>query len=217
MYPGAPSPGSGGMQQPHFMALHPSFRYSRYLIRRKILTFFGAKLHVFNETGQVILFCKMKAFKLKEDIRIYSDETMSQPLLMIRARKVLDLASAYDVYDVSAGSEYHIGALKRKGLKSLVRDEWEIWDTRDQPIGKIQEESGALAILRRVVDLVSLIAPQKFVFSLNNVIVGHMRQNFNPFVMKLTADFSPDPMGYMDRRLAMAAATLLCVIEGKQK
>ncbi|MEK3713997.1 hypothetical protein [Paenibacillus sp. FSL R7-0333] len=42
------------------------------------------------------------------------------------------------------------------------------------------------------------------------------RQNFNPFVTKIIADFSDDRQGVLDRCLGMAAATLLCLVEGKQ-
>jgi len=212
-YGSAPQP----LQTPHYAQLHPSFRHNRFLIRRKILTLLGAKMHVYDDAKNVVLFAKMKAFKLKEDFRIFADEAMTTPLLAIRARKILDIASPYDVYDVSTGGEYHIGVLKRKGLKSIIRDEWEVWNTQDQPIGLIQEEGSFLAILRRFVEILSILVPQKYNFSVNGQPVGFMKQNFNPFVMKLTAVFSQDRLGYFDRRLAAAAAVLLCIIEGKQK
>lgn len=42
------------------------------------------------------------------------------------------------------------------------------------------------------------------------------KQNFNPFVMKINLDYSLDGEGLLDRRLGIAAAILLCAIEGKQ-
>jgi hypothetical protein len=42
------------------------------------------------------------------------------------------------------------------------------------------------------------------------------QQNFNPFLAKIDLDFSSDVNGLLDRRLGIAAAILLCAIEGKQ-
>lgn len=214
--PFAPQSSAPPPAAPHYAQLHPSFQHNTFLIRRKVFSFPAAKLHVYSNDGNLLLFIKMKAFKLKEDITIYADESMGTPLLRIRARSIMDIGTAYDVYDVTTGGEYHVGVLKRKGMKSIIRDEWEIWNTQDQPIGKIQEDSGALAIFRRLNDLIAMMIPQKYNFSIRETPVGTMKQNFNPFVMKMTADFSADGNGYLDRRLAAAAASLLCVIEGKQ-
>jgi hypothetical protein len=42
------------------------------------------------------------------------------------------------------------------------------------------------------------------------------RQRFNPFIAKIDLDFSMDTQGRLDRRLGIAAAVLLCAIEGRQ-
>lgn len=216
--PYTPQPAPQASQgQAHYDALHPAFRHNTYLIRRKFFAIFGAQLHVYSATEELLLYVKMKAFKLKEDITIFTDESMKQPLIRIRARGIIDFGTAYDVYDVSTGMEHKIGVLKRKGLKSMIRDEWEIWNVQDQPIGLIQEESALLAVVRRFVEIARPFLPQQYNFSINGHPMGFMKQTFNPFIMKMTADFSQDTNGYLDRRLASAAATLLCVIEGKQK
>jgi hypothetical protein len=50
----------------------------------------------------------------------------------------------------------------------------------------------------------------------NGFQVCWFRQNFNPFVMKVNLDFSMDSAGLLDRRLGIAAAVLLCAVEGRQ-
>ncbi|MCB2153633.1 hypothetical protein KQI84_02005 [bacterium] len=197
--------------------MHPSLQHDRFLIRRKILTFIGRKMHTYDEMMNLLLFTHMKGFKLKEDITVYADIERQEPLLRIRARRIIDIAATYDIHDVSGGGEVHIGALKRKGLKSFVRDEWLIFDTQDREIGLIQEDSSDLALVRRFISAAALVLPQSYNFTLHGRPVGFMKQNFNPFVMKLTADFTEDIEQKFDRRLAAAAATLLCCIEGKQR
>ncbi len=58
--------------------------------------------------------------------------------------------------------------------------------------------------------------PQTFRAELQGVPVATYRQRFNPFVQKIEIDFSADPDGRLDRRLGLAAAVLLCAVEGRQ-
>lgn len=204
--------------EPHYAQLHSSFQHSQFLIRRKFWKFFGAELRVFATSGELLLFIKMKAFKLKEDITIFADEAMTTPLVRIRARNIIDISATYDVFDVSTGVEYSLGALRRKGLRStFIRDEWIILDPNGAEIGMIREDSGMLGVLRRFVDFVALLVPQKYAFEINGNPVGVMEQRLNPFIQKMDADFSIDTQGWLDRRLAATAATLLVVIEGRQR
>jgi len=188
------------------------FSHSTYLIRRKIFTLFGGAFHIYDPTGQLAFYSRLKAFKLKEDIRIYTKEDMKTEALVIKARKVLDISATYDVVDPSTNQK--VGALKRKGLKSILKDQWIFMDTNDREIGQVKEDNTVLALVRRF--LTNLI-PQKYYGDIGGSQVCTFKQNFNPFVMKITADFSPDINRLLDRRLGIAAVVLLCAIEGRQR
>ena len=108
-----------------------SIKENRYLIRRKVLTVFGQKFHVYDGHGSLIGFSQQKAFKLKEDIRFYTDETMTDERLVIQARTMLDISAAYDVIDGKTGNR--VGMLQRQGFKSLFRDEWHVFDEESAP------------------------------------------------------------------------------------
>jgi uncharacterized protein YxjI len=187
------------------------FTYGQYLVRRKILKLLGGAFHIYGPQGQLVFYSKMKAFKLKEDIRLYTDESMSTEVLTIKARNILDMSSTYDVVDPVANER--VGALKRKGMKSIIKDEWIFLDTRDQEIGYIREDNMMLALIRRFV--INWI-PQSYQGEINGTTVCSFNQNFNPFVMKINLDFSQDRNNLLDRRLGIAAAILLCAIEGKE-
>ena len=188
-----------------------AFAHKRYLVRRKIFKLFGAAFHIYDPNDRVAFYSKQAAFKLKEDIRIYTGEDMRQEVLIIQARQILDFSAAYDVIDPATRTK--VGALKRKGLKSILKDEWIIMDTDDKEVGYIKEDSALLALTRRF--LTNLI-PQKYYGEMNGKQVCLFKQNFNPFVMKISLDFSMDRNGLFDRRLGIAGAVLLCAIEGKQ-
>lgn len=188
------------------------FGHPQYLVKRKILKLFGAHFHVHGPDGEVVFFSNMKAFKLKEDIRIYSDETMAEELLLIQARRIVDFSAAYDVIDAKTSEK--VGALKRKGWKSMLRDEWILMDAADNEVGKVLEDSTLFALLRR---FATNLIPQNYGVHVGDAQVAEFRQNFNPFTMRLTLDFSPDSANVLDRRLGLAAGILLGAIEGKQK
>ena len=182
-----------------------------YLVRRKVFTLAGGAFHFYDGEGRLVLYSKLKAFRLKEDIRLFTGEDMREELLAIHARKVLDISATYDVTDSRTGER--VGAIQRKGMRSLLRDEWILRNAADQEIGLVREDSMGLALLRR---FLTNLVPQRFDIQVMGQKVATVRQNFNPFVLKLTVDFTLDPTGLLDRRLGLAAVLLLCAIEGRQ-
>ncbi len=186
---------------------------SKYLVRRKVIKLLGAAFHVYDSNGSLAFYSKLKAFKLKEDIRLYTGEDMQQEVLVIKARQILDIGATYDVFDSATGEK--VGALRRKGLKSIFfKDEWLILDANDQEIGVIKEDSTVLALIRRMI--ISII-PQRYDCTINGSTVCTFQQNFNPFVRKLAVDFTPDQSNLLDKRVGLAAALLLGAIEGRQQ
>ena len=187
------------------------FGQGRYMIRRKFFKLFGGAFHIYDEAGNVAFYSKMKAFKLKEDLRIYSGEDMQEELLSIKARGILDFGATYDVTDPATGER--VGALRRKALRSLLRDQWLILDANDQEVGTIEEDSMVMALVRR---LLTNLIPQTFSGAVGGSPVLTFTQRFNPFIQKIDLDFSMDSERRLDRRLGIAAAVLLCAIEGRQ-
>lgn len=188
------------------------FQFNQYLIRKKILKLFGASFHIYAGEDNLILYANLKAFKLKEDIRLYTGEDMKEEILVIKARSIIDLGVTLDVYESERNEK--IGALKRKGLKSILKDEWLILDKNDKQIGTIKEDNLAMAMVRRF--LINII-PQTYIAEINGVKVCTYKQNSNPFVTKVKLDYTREAEGLLDRRLGIAAGLLLCAIEGKQK
>ncbi len=217
-------------------SLSAALAHDRFLIRQKVFKLLGEAFHVYDPAGNVVLYCKLKAFKLREDISLFAGEGESLPVMKIKARHIIDWSAAYDVLDLTAdasGGEafspgqtlqyathpdggVKIGALRRKGFTSLVRDAWEILGPDDRVIGTIQEDSAAKAFIRRFVDMAAAFMPQVFHAEIGGRRVMEMRQNFNPFVRKMQCEFSGGGEG-LDRRLGLAAAVLLMAIEGRQR
>ncbi|HEY5983672.1 MAG TPA: hypothetical protein VIU38_09380 [Anaerolineales bacterium] len=190
---------------------NPAFGYDRYLLKRQVLALTG-KFRIYDPAENLVLFSEQKMFKLREDIRVYSDESKTNEVLMIKARQIIDFSAAYDVIESATGQK--AGALRRKGWRSLLRDEWEILDANDQVVGRLFEDSMGRAMLRRL--LLGTLLPQDYDVTLGSERVGDLRQRFNLFAYRLDLDFSMDAARRFDRRMGIAAGILLAAIEGKQ-
>jgi len=187
------------------------FSHSQYLLRKKVFKIFGDAFHIYDPNGGVAFYSKLKAFKLKEDVRVFTGEDMGTEVLSIQARSILDFGATYDVVDSRTGER--LGALRRKGFKSIIKDEWLILDANDTEVGMIAEDSMLLALVRR---FLSNLVPQTFVGTVGGQTVFQFKQRFNPFIQKIELDFSSDTAGRLDRRMGIAAGVMLCAIEGRQ-
>jgi uncharacterized protein YxjI len=191
--------------------MNPIFQFSNYLLKRQVLALTG-KFRVYDPQGNLVMFSEQKMFRLREDIRVYSDESKSQEVLSVKARQILDFSAAYDVVDTALNQK--VGVLRRKGLQSLVRDEWQVLDANDNLIGQLFEDSIGLALLRRFV--LGSWLPQNYDLTVGGRRVADLKQNFHLFRYELNLDFSMDIAHQLDRRVGIAAGILLAAIEGKQ-
>ena len=191
--------------------MNPIFQFPSYLLRRQAIALTG-KFRFYDPAGRMIMFSEQKMFRLREDIRVYSDESKSQEVLSIKARQIMDFSAAYDVVDAEMNQK--AGTLRRRGLRSILRDEWEVLDANDRVIGKLFEDSVGLAMLRRLV--LGSWLPQNYDITVGESRVADLKQRFNPFRYELDLDFTMDAGRLLDRRLGIAAGILLAAVEGKQ-
>ena len=183
----------------------------KYMIRRKVIKIFGASFHILDPEGRVVGFSSQKAFKLKEDIRIFTDESRSTELLAITARQIVDFSAAYDIVDSQAGRK--IGAARRKGWSSIMRDSWELLDDNDRPIAQLSEDSALMALLRR---FLGGWIPQSFHISTpDGRRQADLSVRFNPFVYKLEVELADDCT--IDPTMVLATAVLIAAIEQRQQ
>jgi uncharacterized protein YxjI len=191
--------------------MNPIFQFPAYLLKRQAIALTG-KFRFYDPAGRMVMFSEQKMFRLREDIRVYADENKMQEVLSIKARQIMDFSAAYDVVDTELNQK--VGALRRKGLRSLLRDEWEVLDANDNLIGQLFEDSVGLALLRRF--LLGTFLPQNYDMTIGQTRVADLRQNFNLFRYELNLDFSMDINRQLDRRVGIAAGILLAAVEGKQ-
>ena len=185
---------------------------NQYMIQEKFWKIFGNKFWFRDTENRTHGFCEQKRFKIKEDIRIYSDETKSHEWLKIKQRQVIDAWGGFDIVD-SQSSEL-IGTVRRKYWASILRTRWHLLDAQGMEIGVLMEDSMGYALARRL--LLGILLPKKF-----SVVIGGLeefvtiRQMFNPFLKKTVVNIPPNYP--LDRRFIAGLAIVIAAIDGRGK
>lgn len=96
------------------------------------------QLSVREATGNLIFYVKQKAFKLKEAVTIFADAEQQQPRFHINANKILDFSANYQFTD-HAGAP--AGSIRRKGMRSIWRASYDIYDESNNPVMSVHEEN----------------------------------------------------------------------------
>ena len=202
-------------------------QYKQLELRRKFWKFFGAEIRIIEPVSDsVVGFIKMKAWKLREDVRLYTDSSMTQEVLAIHARQIIDFGATYDVTDSLTGQA--LFSLRRKGLRSaFLRDKWEILDPAGTVVGMILETSGVLALLRRWVGLINDLLGLIFVFVPETyevtyatdgnqpAVIARLIHRKNPFVVKMGVDMSMSS-GPLDASISIASAAMLSIMDASK-
>ncbi len=184
-----------------------------FLVKSKLFSLsFDRKFNIFDSNDKLIGICNQKAFKLKEDIRVFSDEALTKEIVKIAAKQVVDFSAAYDVYDST--TKTLLGSWQRQGVKSILRDTWILMDAKGKEIAKLEEDNMALALVRRF--LSNLIPQSYYLKNAQGVTLASYEQTFNPFLYGLKVKIHKNPNA-PHPKLAMAGAMLLAAIEGRQQ
>lgn len=188
----------------------------QYTIRRKFFKVFGASFHVLDEHGSVIGYCKQKAFKLREDIRLYTGEDMGEMLLALKTQSIIDFGATYTV-TLPDGTT--LGSLRRRGMRSsFVRDEWMLFDMNNAEIARVRETGSIAPIARRYVDFASVLLPQRYEVTRtrDDRIIAQLRQHFNPLIFRLGVEILEGD-DEIDDLLILGLSCLIAAIEGRQE
>lgn len=184
-----------------------------YKIRKKVVTI-GQKYWIEDSNENLLGFCKQKILKLKEDIRIYTDENLSQELFCIKQQQILDAFGNFAVLDSTSGTL--LGSIKREWLSSaFAKDTWEIYNPTNQLIGKIEEKSMGQALARKYMPGGGLV-PEKMTLELNGVSVAEINQSFKIIgdIWEMNCHSVPPDF---DRRVLLGAMLLMGLIERRHK
>lgn len=184
---------------------------SHYVVKERKFTL-GRQYRVFDNSGRLVAYCKQKMFRLREDIRFYADETQQVELFRLQAQKIIDFNASLAVIDSPTGQP--IGFLRRRGWKSLLKDEWRVFDAHGNQVGNLHEDSGLMAFLRR---FVLRIIPHEYDLLVGpegaQRKAGEIKERFQLFGD--TYDLMRDPTAPVDGRILVGLAVCIDAMESQ--
>ncbi len=98
----------------------------------------ASQIRITDSTGQMLGYVKQKLFKLKEDIQVFTDEAQTTQIFGIKADRIIDFSAKYNFTDRNGTT---LGSIRRKGMRSIWKAHYEIYDERENLIMEIHEES----------------------------------------------------------------------------
>ncbi len=183
-----------------------------YRIRKKVLALTG-QYWIEDQAGNQLGYSKQKLLRLKEDIRVFADETMAQELFQIRQTQVLDIWGTFAIVDSSTNAI--LGYVRRRALaSSFVRDEWEMRDPYNNLVGEIKESTGR-GLARKYVPGGRLI-PEKLTMTLGGQPIATINQQFKIIgdIWEIQCLNLPPTF---DRRVFLGGVLLMGMIERARK
>ena len=145
------------------------------------------------------MYVKQKAFKLKEAVTVFTDSSKTQPLYTINADRVIDFSASYHM---TATNGYQVGSIRRKGMRSIWRAEYEFVDGA-QATMSVREENGWIKVGDALLNEIPILGMFTGYFLNPSYLVT--RPNGQP-LMRLSKEpafwegrFRMDPLGPMDQ------------------
>lgn len=114
----------------------------------------ASQIYVRDSNGQLIGYVKQKLFKFKEAINVFADEGQTQLLFTIKADRVLDFSAKYNF---TSASGQLVGSIKRRGMRSILKAHYEIYDENDQQVYEIHEENAWIKVVDSLLGELPLI------------------------------------------------------------
>jgi len=115
---------------------------------------FGPQINVIDAGGRSVAYVKQKAFRLREDVEVHTDESRQTLLWRMKADRIIDWSAAYRITDAGGGL---LGTLRRKGGRSLWRATYVITDQNEQEIGGIHEKDPWTKVLDGLLSIIPIL------------------------------------------------------------
>jgi hypothetical protein len=118
----------------------------------KIVTI-GTRVKIKDAAGRQVAYVRKKKFKLRENVGVYADEDQSRLLFRMKADRMIDFSARYAI----SGPDGHpLGAVGRRGMKSLWSSAYLLEDAYGTEAGSIREDNPWTKVLDGVMESLPL-------------------------------------------------------------
>jgi hypothetical protein len=200
------------MAPPPGASHNPIWYQNFYRIRKKVVAI--ANQYWIEDAGGTSLgYSRQKILALRENIKVFTDDSMTTEIFRIQQEQVMDMWGTFAVVDSMTGA--CVGKLRRQALKSgFYKDEYILMDAYGQAVGKIAERAGR-GLVRKYVPLGGLV-PEQMVVEFQGQEVAEIKQQFKVIGDIWEVDCSRIPTTF-DRRTFLACMLIMGMIERDRK
>jgi uncharacterized protein YxjI len=114
----------------------------------------SSDFNISDKNGNSLAYVRQKLFKLKEDVVVYNNESRTQENFRIRANQWIDFNASYAITD-SFGK--NLGKIARKGMRSIWKATYNIFDHNENQKYKVQEENAWVKVFDGIVSDIPII------------------------------------------------------------
>lgn len=108
----------------------------------------ASQIYIRDANGQLIGYVKQKLLKIKEDINVFADIEQTQHLYNIKADRIIDFSAKYNFTDAHG---QNIGSIKRRGMRSIFKAHYEIFNSSGLQAFEIREENAWIKVIDSVI------------------------------------------------------------------
>jgi uncharacterized protein YxjI len=175
----------------------PAFSHASYTLIRPLFSW-QRIYRVFAPDGSLSAVVEQPWFRLRTELILYGDEEQTQPILVIKNRRLVAVNMEHDLFDALTG--IRLGVVRTR-VRWTLRDTWDILDADERPAGQMLEDGPYL--WRRVFRFL----PGRHHIELGGREVARVRQVFHFFRREFELDLLPveDPI---EPRFAIACALI---------
>ena len=174
------------------------------------------QLAVTDANERLVFYVKQKLFKLKEQVNVFADREQTRQVAKIGADRVLDLSAVYHFEDPQGR---RFGAVRRAGLKSIWRAQYEVLKN-DATIFTIREDNAMVKFIDGLLSEIPIIGflnnyllhPAYSVTRPDGKRVLHVKKRPAFWEGKFTIEREAD-LGPEDEALATLAILMMILLE----
>ena len=177
-----------------------------YTIKRKFWSFLERVFRVFTPDGQLFMYIKHPLLRLREEFMVYADEAQTRPLLRVKSQQAIAINFSYLITDATSGEL--LGSVEKRGLRSIVRDKFLVFDAEHNEIGYCEEQGASL--LRRFIPLLT----SHHAIIADGQQVADIQQVFRFFTKEFRVMLQPSRF---EPRFVLAVALLALMAEARRE
>lgn len=107
-------------------------------MRFKIIAL-APQIYITDTHEQPVLYVRQKILNLREDVRIFRDDSKTNEVFRISADRIIDIGARYSFFD--SQTDQPLGSIKQRGLKTIWQAHYDLEDTAGKVTHAITEDN----------------------------------------------------------------------------